>query len=72
MRNEFDSARKWEAGYGLWRALLLLILVGLIAAVIMKTIAAWVAILAFIAAVVIIGLVANASDIGRYMRISSM
>lgn len=72
MRNEMDSARKNEAGYGLWRALLLIILVALVAAAIMKAIAVWVAVLAFIAAVVIIGLVANASDISRYMKISSM
>jgi hypothetical protein len=69
MRNK---SRKSEAGFGVWGALLLLILIGLIVAAVMKVLAIWAAIVIFVAAVIVIGLLANISDITRYMKISSM
>lgn len=72
MREMLVSTRNDESGFGLWRALLLLILLGLIVAVVMKAMSVWLAVGVFVLAVVLLGLIANASDIGRYMKISGM
>ncbi len=72
MKNESASERKNEAGFAFWRILLLIVLIGLIAAVVMKLMSVWIAIAAFIVAVIVIGLLANIGDITRYMRISRM
>lgn len=72
MKNNDTSKRKGEAGFGIWGTLLLLILIGLIVAVVMKALTALAAVGIFILAVILIGLIANFSDITRYMRISSM
>lgn len=61
-----------EAGFGIWGLLLFLVLVGLIIAAVMKTISVWVAVGLFFLAVILIGILANAPDIKRYARISSM
>lgn len=64
--------RHGEAGFGLLKALLFVIFVGLIVAVVMKLIGVWAAIGWFVLTVVVLGVLANVSDIRRYMRISSM
>ena len=73
MKNDnISSNHNREAGFGVLAALLWLIFIGLIVAAVMKAIAVWVAIIAFVGAVVVLGLLANVSDIRRYMKISSM
>lgn len=72
MKKEFDPERKNEAGLAFWRILLLIVLIGFIAAVVMKLMSLWVAVVAFIVAAIIIGLLANFSDVTRYMKISRM
>jgi small basic protein len=74
MNNErsLEGINPNEAGFGVWQALLFLILIGLIVAVAMKAIGIWVGLGSFVAAVVLLGILANVSDIRRYIRISNM
>ena len=72
MKNEIESERRSESGFAFWRILLLIVLVGIIAAVVMKLMTIWVAIGAILLAVIVIGVLANFSDITRYIRISNM
>jgi hypothetical protein len=72
MTNEIASERNGEGGFAFWRILLLIVLIGFIAAVVMKLMSVWVAIGFFVLAAFVIGLLANIPDIIRYMRISSM
>lgn len=72
MKNASVSGRSNEAGFAFWSILLLIILIGFIAAVVMKLMSVWIAIGAFILAVIVIGLLANFADVTRYMKISRM
>jgi len=72
MKSDLSLARKNEAGFGLMKALLFVILVALIVVAFMKMLSVWVAIAAFVVAAIVLGLLANLSDIFRYLKISSM
>jgi membrane associated rhomboid family serine protease len=61
-----------QGGFGLLKALLFVIFVGFIMAVVIKLMSIWVAIGGFIGAAIVLGLIANISDIRRYIRISNM
>ena len=72
MTNQISRDRKSEAGLAFWRILLLIVLIGLVAAVVMKLMTAWVALGLAVLATIVIGVLANFSDITRYIKISSM
>lgn len=72
MKSDLSLARKNEAGFGLMKALLFIVLVALIVAAFMKLLSVWIAVAAFIVAAIVLGILANLSDIFRYMKISSM
>ncbi len=72
MNNKLASEKKNEAGFAFWTILLVLVLIGFIAAVVMKLMSVWAAIGLFILAAIVIGFLANISDVTRYMKISRM
>lgn len=68
----FGKTLRSDAGFAFWSLLVFIIFVGLIVAVAMKLMLWWVAVLIFIAAVILAMILASIPDIIRYMRISSM
>lgn len=72
MKNDTIGSRSGEAGFGFWQALLIIVFLGLVAAAVMKLMSVWIALGSFILAIVLLGILANVSDIRRYLRISSM
>ena len=65
-------ARHSESGFGIFSALVLLAFIGFIAAAAMGTMRVSYAILGFVAALVVITVLAMIPDIIRYSKISSM
>lgn len=72
MKKQNSFSLKNEDGFSIWSAIVLLALIGFVAAVVMKTIGIWTAIIGFIAVFVAVMFLANLSDIIRYSKISSM
>lgn len=68
----FEIKGRDKAGFAFWSILVFIIFLGLAAAVIMKLMLWWVAVLIFIGAVILAMIFASIPDIIRYMRISSM
>jgi membrane protein YdbS with pleckstrin-like domain len=68
----FEGKDRSKAGFAFWSALVFIIFLGLIAAVIMKLMLWWVALLVFIAVVILAAILASLPDIIRYVKISSM
>lgn len=61
-----------ERGFGIWSALMLIVLIAVIAAAAVKAITITMAIVIFIAAFIVLTLIAMLPDMARYIRISSM
>lgn len=72
MKKQNSFPLKNEDGFSVWSAIILLALIGFVAAVVMKTIGIWTAIIGFVAVFVAVMFLANLSDIIRYSKISSM
>ena len=74
MNNErlFEVTNPNMAGFAFWSLLVFIIFVGLVVAVAMKLMIWWVAVLVFIAAVILAMIIASLPDIIRYMKINSM
>ena len=61
-----------QDGFGIWSALILLALIFFVAAVVMKTLSIWTAIIGFIAVFVAVMFLMSLPSIIRYSKISSM
>jgi len=72
MEPSFEGKGRSKAGFAFWSTLVFIIFLGLIAAVVMKLMLWWVALLVFIAVVILAMILASIPDIIRYMKISSM
>jgi membrane protein YdbS with pleckstrin-like domain len=72
IEQSFEGKGRSKAGFAFWSTLVFIIFLGLIAAVVMKLMLWWVALLVFIAVVILAMILASLPDIIRYMRISSM
>ena len=68
----FEVTNPNMAGFAFWSPLVFIIFLGLIAAVVMKLMLWWVALLVFIAVAILAMILASLPDIIRYMKISSM
>jgi len=72
MKNSWAYRRIGEKGLSVWSVLVFLIFIALIVLVVMKAVSVLTAIGVFVVAAILIGLAANAGDIGRYIKISGM
>lgn len=72
MKRNVATEIRSDAGFGIWKALLLIVFLALIVAAVMKAISILMAVVLFVLAVIVIGVIANVSDITRYMKISGM
>lgn len=72
MKKQTSFSLNNEEGFGIWSAIVLLALIAFIAAVAMKTLSIWVAILGFIAVFIAVMFLMSLPSIIRYGKISSM